>query len=69
MHPMGGLQYMSDYHNDMHNPGESPACDEQQTVLLVDNDDVRLKYMSDVLRRKGYGVAVLYDAPSAHHDK
>ena len=53
----------------MHNPDRSPACDGQQTVLLVDNDDVRLKYMSDVLRRKGYGVAVFYDAASAHHDK
>ena len=58
---------MNDHLNRMHNPDGSPACDGQQTVLLVDNDDVRLKYMSDVLRRKGYGIAVFYDAPSAHH--
>ncbi len=58
---------MNDHLNSIHNPDGSPACDEQQTVLLVDNDHVRLKYMSEVLRRKGYGIAVFYDAASAHH--
>jgi two-component system phosphoglycerate transport system response regulator PgtA len=52
-------------HNTSHNSGGPLAYDRQQTVLLVDNDDANLKYMSEVLRQSGYGVAVFYDAPSA----
>ncbi len=56
---------MTDRHNDTHKPTESPGRDQQQEILLVDDDNSNLIYMSEILRMSGYVVASFHDAPSA----
>jgi len=56
---------VEDYLNSMHVLSGSPAHGQQQTILLVDDDDAHLKHMSEVLRMSGFGVASFHDAPSA----
>ncbi len=56
---------MEDHHNSIHNPVGSPTGDQQQTILLVDDDNESLQDMSEILRMSGYSVAVFHEAPSA----
>ncbi len=48
-----------------HNINGLRTRDEQQTILIVDDDDANLMYMSDNLRMSGYDVVSFHDASAA----